>query len=94
MRGAERPLERIGHWFDRAEIVPALRVGEKTAVALEVAIVTCWLTAGSVDVRTGSIGLPDLDERVADWLARRRQDATGQQCDRSDSRRNGVVQDQ
>jgi hypothetical protein len=87
-------MQRIGHRFNRTEVVTALRVGEKTAVALEVPIVTGGLTSGSVDVRTSGVSLPDLNERVADWLPRRRQNAAGQQRDRPDGRRDGVVEDQ
>jgi hypothetical protein len=74
----------IRHRLDRAEVVFAAGAGEESAVALEVAIATAGVAAAGVQVDAVSVGLPDLDDRVADRLAARVEDAAGQVRDLAD----------
>ena len=70
VRGPEDADERVVDRFDRPEVILALGVAEEAAVPLEILVEAGGLTAAGVHVRPGVVDLPDLDERVADRLAR------------------------
>src|SRR5690606_13052938 len=95
VRRAIHALQRVFDGLDRAEVVAALRVRQKPAVALEVRIELLALVAAlRVQIVAALVRLPDFDERVADRLAGRRQEPPRQVRDLADGRRDLVVDEE
>src|SRR5688572_29442910 len=72
VRRAELPGQRVRDWPDRPEDVVARRVRKIPAVSLEVGVLL-RVAPLRVDVGLAGVALPDLDHRIADRLARLRQ---------------------
>src|SRR5436190_967977 len=76
-----RRAPRIGDRLDRAEVVLPLGVGQKPPVTLKVLIAAVAIVAAAVQVSSAVVALPDFNEGVAKWIARRIQHAPGQMRD-------------
>ena len=94
VRRAELPLQRVGHGLDRAEVVAPFGVRQEPAVALEVRVDLAVVAPFGVDVGAVDVGLPDLDERVANGRAVLGEQPAGEMRDLADGRRQPVVDDQ
>src|SRR5437773_2146742 len=63
--GVAMVLPGVGAWLDRDEAVAALGIGQATPSPGEVRVQRCRVLVVLVEVTSGRVGLPDLDDRVA-----------------------------
>jgi len=75
VRCARAVLEGVRSRLDRRKAEPSLPVGDLDAVALEAGIDGCGVRVGGVAVAAGGVGLPELDARAPQGLARLLEDA-------------------